>query len=324
MNINDPQLTVLIPAYNAAKYIGEAITSVLEQSFADFELLVINDGSTDDTAKIVSSFNDPRIVLISQENKGIAAALNLGLTYARAPYVARFDADDICNKNRLKIQYDFITAYPQYSIVGSAADYIDAEGHYIFTHHPEGHLNEEIQQLKYSVCPFIHSSVIYKKEVIVNNGGYNEHAYTYEDHFLWMNILKNEKACNLSQSLIKVRLNPESVTIDEKWHSRKFLSIKYSTLKKGSITEAEGQELYHISEKHHSQKIKEGAYYALCGKKYLVNNYQPVKARLNVIRAIALHPFRLDNYLLFTASYLPEKFITWLHKFNVKRLSINQ
>ena len=124
-------------------------------------------------------------------------------------------------------------------------------------------------------------------------------------------------ACNLSQPLIKVRLNPESVTIDEKWHSRKFLSIKYSTLKKGSITEAEGQELFQISGKRHSSKIKEGAYYALCGKKYLLNNYQPAKARFNVIRAITLHPFRLDNYLLFTASYLPERFITWLHKFNL-------
>ncbi|HEY2580632.1 MAG TPA: glycosyltransferase [Mucilaginibacter sp.] len=317
MSINNPKLTVLMPAYNAAKYIGEAIASVLEQSFVDFELLVVNDGSTDETAKIVRSFNDPRIVLINQENKGIAAALNLGLTYAHAPYVARFDADDICLKNRLKIQYDFITAYPQYSIVGSAADYIDADGHYIFTHHPAGHLNEEIQQLKYSICPFIHSSVLYKKDVIVNNGGYNEHAYTYEDHFLWMNILKNEKACNLSQPLIKVRLNPESVTIDERWHSRKFLSIKYSTLKKGSITEAEGRELYNISGKRHSPKIKEGAYYALCGKKYLLNNYQPKKARFNMVRAISLHPFRLDNYLLFTVSYLPERFITWLHKFNL-------
>jgi glycosyltransferase involved in cell wall biosynthesis len=316
MSSNNPKLTVLMPAYNAAKYISEAITSVLEQSFVDFELLVINDGSTDETVKIVRSFNDPRIVLISQENKGIAAALNLGLNYAKAPYIARFDADDICYKNRLKIQYDFITAYPQYSVIGSAADYIDADGHFIFTHHPAGHLNEEIQQLKYSVCPFIHSSVIYKKEVIINNGGYNEHAYTYEDHFLWMNILKNERACNLSQPLIKVRLNPESITIDEKWHSRKFLSIKYSTLKKGIITEEEGQELYNISGKHYSPRIKEGAYYALCGKKYLVNNYQPEKARLNVIRAITLHPFRLDNYLLFTASYLPEKFIAWLHKFS--------
>ena len=303
MSINNPKVTVLMPAYNAEKYIGEAIASVLAQSFTDFEFLIINDGSTDDTLKIIRSYNDKRIVVISQENKGVSAALNFGLGYARAPYIARFDADDVCHPNRLKIQYEFITTYPEYSIIGSTADYIDAEGHFMFTHQLAGHLNEEIQQLKYSVCPFIHSSVIYKKDVIVNYGGYNEHAYTYEDHFLWVNILKNEKACNLSQSLIKVRLNPESITIDEKWHSRKFLNIKYSTLKKRSITEAEGQELYQISGKNHSVKIKEGAYYAMCGKKFLLNNYQPQKARLNMVRAISLHPMRLDNYLLYTISY---------------------
>jgi glycosyltransferase involved in cell wall biosynthesis len=317
MKTDQPKVTVLMPAYNAAKYIGDAISSVLEQPFADFELLIINDGSTDDTVKIIRSFNDPRIVLISQENKGIASALNLGLSYAKAPYIARFDADDICMPNRLKVQYDFITAYPEYSVIGSAADYVDAAGHYIFTHHPAGHLNEEIQQLKYSVCPFIHSSVFYKKELIVSNGGYNEHAYTYEDHFLWVNILDNEKACNLSQTLIKVRLNPESITIDEKWRTRKFRSIKYATLKERAITADQGIELYNISGKQFSKKIKEGAYYALCGKKFLLNNYQPKKARQNVIKAIGLHPFRLDNYLIYTVSFLPESFIAWLHKINL-------
>jgi glycosyltransferase involved in cell wall biosynthesis len=320
MDINKPKVTVLMPAYNAGKYIGEAITSVLKQSFTDFELLIINDGSTDDTVKIIRSFKDRRIVLKNQDNKGVASALNTGLTHARAPYIARFDADDVCYPERLKIQYEFITAYPEYSIIGSAADYAGADGDYIFTHHPDGHLNEEIQQLKYSICPFIHSSVFYKKDVVVNNGGYNEHAYTYEDHFLWVNILKNEKACNLSQALIKVRLNPESITIDEKWHTRKFRSIKYSTLKKRSITESEGNELYQIRGKRYSPRKKESAYYALCGKKFLLNNYQPEKARLNMTRAINLHPLRLDNYLLYTVSYFPGKFISWLHRINPGRL----
>lgn len=320
MSINNPKLTVLMPAYNAGKYIHEAISSVLDQSFTDFELLIINDGSTDDTEKIICSFNDRRIVLLSQENKGVAAALNLGLSNARSQYIARFDADDICYPNRLKIQYDFITAYPQYSIVGSAADYIDAGGAFIFTHHPDGHLNEEIQQLKYSTCPFIHSSVLYKKSVVMNNGGYNEHAHTYEDHFLWVNVLKQEMGCNLSQPLIKVRLNPESVTIDEKWHTRKFRSIKNSTLKKRAITAVEGIQLYRISEKQNSAKIKEGAYYALCGKKFLLNNHQPEKARMHVGRAINLYPYRLDNYLLYAVSYFPEKIINWLHKVSPERL----
>jgi len=314
MNSNNPKVTVLMPAYNAERYIAEAISSVLQQSFADFELLIINDGSTDGTERIIRSFKDQRIVLVSQHNKGVSAALNLGLKLARAAHIARFDADDVCHSNRLKIQYEFITTFPEYSIIGSTADYIDADGHFMFTHHLAGHLNEEIQQLKYSVCPFIHSSVMYKKDLVVNYGGYNEHAYTYEDHFLWANILAHEKACNLSQPLIKVRLNPESVTIDERWHSRKFLSIKYSTLKNRRITKAEGEELQLISEKSHSPRMKEGAYNATCGKKFLLNNYQPQKARVYVARAISLHPLRFDNYLLYTLSYLPEKLINWLHK----------
>jgi glycosyltransferase involved in cell wall biosynthesis len=319
MNCNEPKVTVLMPAYNAERYIADAIRSVLEQTFTDFELLIVNDGSTDDTAKVIASFKDPRVMLLSQQNKGVSAALNLGLSHARAPYVARFDADDICYPDRLKIQYDFITSYPEYSVIGSAADYVDADGHYIFTHYPIAHLNEEIQQLKYSVCPFIHSSVLYKKELIISNGGYNEHAYTYEDHFLWVNILGNQKACNLSKALIKVRLNPESITVDERWHSRKFRSIKYTSLRNKSITEEQGTELYQISGKQYPARKKEGAYYALCSKKFLVNNYQPEKARYNVVRAMNLQPFRLDNYIIYTMSYLPERLINWIYKMSARR-----
>lgn len=313
MDTNRPKITVLMPAYNAEKYIGEAIASVLKQSFRDFELLIINDGSTDRTVSIIESFDDPRIVLVHQQNKGIASALNAGLALSRADHIARFDADDVCYPDRLKTQYEFITAYPEYNIVGSAADYMDVDGHFIFTQHPVAHLNEEIQALQYTVCPFIHSSVFYKKEVIVNNGGYNEHAYTFEDHFLWVSILANAKACNLSQALIRVRLNPESITIDEKWRTRKFREIKYNTLRNRSITAQEGFELQAIGELQYSPRIKQGAYYALCCKKFLVNNYQPEKARWHVIKAISAHPLRMDNYLLYAISYFPEKFINWFY-----------
>ncbi|WP_439697630.1 glycosyltransferase family 2 protein [Mucilaginibacter sp. AW1-7] len=314
MNFSIPQITVLMPAYNAGKYIGDAITSVLEQTFADFELLIINDGSTDNTIDVVRSFDDQRIVVIYQDNKGIAGALNNGLKYARAPYIARFDADDICYPERLQLQYDFMVANPEYSVIGSAADYIDMEGHFLFTHKPPAFDNDEIQQLKYSVCPFIHSCVFYKKDMVISKGGYNEHAYSFEDHFLWVNILKDQKACNLALPLIKVRLNPESITIDEKWRPRKFRDIKYATLKNRAISKREGSLLAEIGEKQYSAKIKQGSYYALCGKKLLLNNFQPQKARIHVARAISISPLRLDNYLLYTVSYLPERVIIWLHK----------
>src|SRR5665213_1156313 len=90
------KVTILMPAYNAEKYVADAIESVLQQSFVDFKLLIINDGSTDQTHNIIRSFSDKRIQLINQSHRGIASALNKGLANAASPYIARFDADDIC------------------------------------------------------------------------------------------------------------------------------------------------------------------------------------------------------------------------------------
>jgi glycosyltransferase involved in cell wall biosynthesis len=321
MNFDVPKITVLMPAYNAGKYIREAIESVLQQTFTDFELLIVNDGSTDNTADVIQSFNDPRIVMIYQENKGVSLALNKGLQYARAPYIARFDADDVCIAERLQLQYNFMMDNPEYTVLGSAANYMDMDGNFLFTSTPPALHNEDIQQLEPSVCPFIHSTVFYKKEVILNAGGYNEHAYTFEDHFLWANILKKQKAYNFPQPLIKLRLNPESITIDEKWRPSRFLEIKYSSLKTRSITPQEGSLLAEMGEKQFSPKIKEGSYYALCAKKLLVNSFQPQKARVHATKAISMSPLRLDNYLLYTVSYLPEKLIMWLHKMSSGRVS---
>lgn len=305
--MSDPGITVLMPVYNAGKYIREAICSVMAQSFTDFELLIINDGSTDDTLAVIATLEDARIRVINQENKGIAAALNNGLKQARAQYIARFDADDICYPERLQVQYDFITANPSYSIIGSAVDYIDVAGNYVFTYHPVGNNREEMMRLNYRICPFIHSSVCYKKEVVMNVGGYNQYAYTFEDHLLWANLLKNENACNLQEVLIKVRLNPESVTIDERWRTRLFRKIKYDALLKCTITPAEGLQLLRIGKRQHSPRIKEGAYHALLGKKYLWNNYQPLKARQNLLRTLFISPFHVKNYLLLLLSFLPGK-----------------
>src|ERR1700712_3692243 len=101
-------ISVLMTAFNAAPFIEEAIHSVLAQSFRDFEFIIVDDGSTDNTLELIASFNDPRIVCLSQENRGIASALNYGLREAKGEYIARFDADDICYPHRLEKQYQFL------------------------------------------------------------------------------------------------------------------------------------------------------------------------------------------------------------------------
>lgn len=303
-----------MPAYNVAKYIGKAINSVLAQSFTDFELLIINDGSTDETENIVRAFTDNRIRLINQPNKGIAAALNMGLLNADAALIARFDADDICMTERLQVQYDFLMKNPQYIIVGSDADYIDKNGDFVFTCRMPAHTSEEIQELAFNKCPFIHSAVLFNKEAILQAGGYDEEACSFQDHILWAKCIKLGKTCNLPVSLMQVRLNPESISIDEKWRTRRFREIKLESIRRGNLTKEEGVELRNILKKQNNARVKEGSYYSLLGKKYLWNNHQPEKARDNLRKAIRINPARIDSYLILALSFFPEHFINRVYK----------
>lgn len=314
MKPTDLKITMLMPAYNAEKYINIAIRSVLEQSFFDFELLIINDGSTDDTEKIIRSFTDERIRLINQSNQGIAAALNMGLLNANAALIARFDADDICMPGRLLEQWNFLNEHAEYVIVGSDADYIDMNGDYVYTCRLPAHTNEEIQELTLHRCPFIHSAVLFRKEAVIQAGGYDTNAYAFQDHLLWSKVIRQGKACNLSSPLLQVRLNPESISIDEKWRTKRFREIKSGSISRGNITAAEGRELLSILNEQNNPKIKEGSYYSLLGKKYLWNNHQPKKARINLKKAIRIHPARLDSYAIILLSFFPKDFIAWLYK----------
>jgi glycosyltransferase involved in cell wall biosynthesis len=320
MLTNPPDITVLMPAYNAGKYIREAMSSVLQQSFKNFELLVVNDGSTDDTLKIALSFHDPRVVIVNQEHKGIAEALNMGLKLASANYIARFDADDICIPTRLQTQFDFLHDHPDYVLAGSDAEYILENGEFLFSFRCIAHSDDEVKKNLYVYCPFIHSSVMYRREDVLKAGGYNIYAHNFEDYLLWTNLAKMGKMQNLREPLIKVRLNAASATIDEKWRGERFRQLKRQATTRGSITEEEGNELLEIIRKQDIKKIKEGAYHALCGKKFLANNYQPKKARSHVRKAIGIKPLRLDNYLLYAVSYFPAPLIAWLHKQSPNKL----
>jgi len=309
-----------MPAYNAGKYIREAVYSVLHQTYHDFELLIINDGSTDNTLELALSFTDPRVIVVNKDHEGIASALNTGLRLANAPFIARFDADDVCIPSRFETQLNFLQDHPDYVLVGSDAEYMLENGEFLFDFKCIAHSNDEVQNNLYVYCPFIHSAVMYRRDEVLKAGGYNIHAHNFEDYLLWTNLAKMGKMQNLREPLIKVRFNPASATIDEKWRGERFRQLKRQATTRGSITEEEGNELLQIIRRQDVRKIKEGAYHALCGKKFLANNYQPKKARRHVRRAISITPLRFDNYLLYAASYLPESVIGWLHRLNPNRL----
>lgn len=305
-----PQITVLMPAYNASRYIREAIDSVLSQTFTAFELLIINDGSTDETESVIARFTDDRIKLINQPHQGVAAALNLGLLNAAAPLIARFDADDICYPQRLQIQYEFFQVNPEYVLIGTDVDYADHTGEFLYKYNNIGHTHQEISDRITSFCPFIHSSVMYKKNIALEAGGYDALAHTFEDYRLWIKFITKGKVCNLTVPLITVRLNPESVTVDEKLRGKRFSELKKEMLFHSPvITSEQENELNNILHSQNFLGFKNYSYNMLLAKKYLWNNYQPVKARQNVRKAISFKPLQFTGYGLLLLSFMPKNMV---------------
>lgn len=312
--MNSVDVTVLMPAYNVANYIAEAIRSVLEQTFTDFELLIIDDGSADDTVAEIHTFRDPRIRLIRANHEGFAAALNRGIQEAKGYYIARFDADDICYPERLSVQYHFMKAHPEYILTGTDADYVDMTGEHIFTYQYKGYSDEEIRRLDPVVCPFSHTTVMFKKDEVIKAGGYNIYSPTFEDHLLWLKMIRMGKVCNFRQSLVKVRFNPESFTIDEKWRGKTWIKLKQKVLREGNSTAAEGEIFRHIIKTQNTDKIKKASYYSLMAKKYLWDNHDPAKARGFLKKLIGYYPAKPVAYFLYLLSFLPRKMVYFIYR----------
>lgn len=209
-------ITVLMSCYNATRWLEEAINSVLNQTFKEFEFIIVDDGSTDDTLKIIHQFaaRDHRIVIIAKPNTGLADSLNVGLAKARGEWVARLDADDICAPNRLKQQYEYARAHQKVVFIGSGLTEIDQYGHSVKTHHyPSQHtfLLKRLQTLQ----PFpAHSSAFYLTTAVRALKGYRPRIKRAEDLDLWLRLSEiGELAC-LNEPLISLRKHADQISHD--------------------------------------------------------------------------------------------------------------
>ncbi len=210
-----PAISVAMSVYNGEAYLDQAIESVLAQSFADFEFLILDDGSKDASRSIIERFAraDPRIRLIARENRGLIASLNQLFEIARAPLVARLDADDVCAPNRFARQAAFLAAHPDHGLVGCDTPYIDASGAPaknppIARPHCHADLvaNLETGPL---VC---HSAVMVRRSLVLAAGGYRS-AYTHaEDYDLWLRLASMTRLANLPDPLLYYRITPEQIS----------------------------------------------------------------------------------------------------------------
>lgn len=202
---SSPLVSVVMPVYNAEKYLPAAIESILNQTFSDFEFLILNDGSTDNSAAIISRYRDSRIRLIqAAENQGLIAQLNQGLHLARGRYIARMDADDISLKNRLEKQVKFLEAHPEVGILGAAISHLGPAGITYTETFPLTH--PRIQSFLLLDTPFAHPVVMLRRAVLLENHLHYHPAYpAAEDYKLWLDMLQVTQGANLPEPLLYYR-----------------------------------------------------------------------------------------------------------------------
>lgn len=206
-----PAVTVLMPVFNGARHLPEALASVWSQSFTDFELLVVDDGSTDETPWLLAECRDPRLRVLRQErNSGLVAALNRGLAEARADWIARQDADDVSAPGRLAAQMAFARGNPAVPLLGSDAWLVDEAGRFRGRWRTGGHAD----LVSWDLCfraPFAHASALFRRSIVWNRfGGYRDQP-ACEDLDLWGRVASEFPVVSLREPLVKYRLHAGSV-----------------------------------------------------------------------------------------------------------------
>ncbi len=210
-----PAVSVLLPVYNAQRYLPAAVESVLGQTFRDFELIAVDDGSTDRSLEILRRYEaaDPRVRIISRPNAGLVASLNEALTIARGAFIARMDADDICLPHRFQRQMDYLAAHPDCVLLGSHVVTMDQDGALI-CQMPDiafGHDNIDAALLRRG-WPMVHPTVMMRADALRKAGAYRAETWPYEDHDLFLRMAEVGRVENLPEVLLNYRKHSASIS----------------------------------------------------------------------------------------------------------------
>jgi glycosyltransferase involved in cell wall biosynthesis len=210
---SSPLVSVLLPVYNGAEYLDKAIRSILEQTYANLEIIAIDDGSIDESSSILEKYVNSRVRVFRQDNQGLAATLNRAIGLAQGDYLARQDQDDISFPERLEKQVDFLQAHPDYGMVGTWAEIWRGNKP---TRRAHRHPTESLV-LKFELLfdnPFVHSSVMLRKEAIEKVGVYSTDPARQppEDYELWSRMFRQFNVANIPEILQIYRAVPTSMS----------------------------------------------------------------------------------------------------------------
>ena len=203
----EPKISVIMSVFNGSKFLSDAIQSILNQTFKEFEFIIVDDGSTDNSLNIIRSFEsaDSRIKVISKLNEGLAKSLNAAISVSKGKFIARMDADDISYENRLEKQYEYMQKNKSIDLCGCSMDIIDELGNVTSEKIQISNI-DDIQRKRYFQSPILHITFFGKKSFFVKHNGYREQFKYAQDYDLVLRgINTGAKICNIKDKLVQYR-----------------------------------------------------------------------------------------------------------------------
>ena len=228
-----PKLTILMPVYNGAVYLAETLDSIFAQTYREFELLIVNDCSTDDSLEIIRSYDDYRVKIIKNvENLGQTKSLNKGIKLAHGEYIAVHDQDDISLPERLTRQIAFLDCNKHIPIVGTLGEEIDEAGNTLIKYDLPIDSESIFLSLLLDCSPFIHSSMMFRKNVILNEfKGYNEDYRFFQDYELWSRVSVKYELANINSNCVQHRVHSSaSSKVNVKICNQEAINVKSEML----------------------------------------------------------------------------------------------
>jgi glycosyltransferase involved in cell wall biosynthesis len=310
--MKETKVSVIMGVYNGERYLHEAIESILQQTFTDFEFIIINDGSNDTASSILQSYKDPRIVLINNDrNIGLTKSLNRGLEICRGVYIARMDVDDISLPERLERQVRYLDANPEIGLLASSFVYIDEAGNEKMLSNPPTN-KAQLKEAMLKENQFCHGVVMFRRSCIEKVGSYRpEFRYT-QDYDQWLRILEFYEIASLPEVLYKYRVTVKNIsvaklTVQNTYHSiARECSYRRRSGLPEDLSKAEELAKEEVGRPSWSNRLLEkkniADYYFLWGRSFLSRD-EIKKARKDLLHSIKIFPFNYRAWLFLGASY---------------------
>ncbi len=294
-----------MPVYNGGIYLEKAIGSILTQTFTDFEFIIIDDGSTDNSLVTLSRYaaQDSRIKLVSRENRGLVKTLNQGIELAQSALIARMDADDIAMPERFAMQKAYLDNNPEILCVGGRVKVIDSKGRFLISNDAKTNPEDAESSALNGISPIIHPSAMLRTEALKQVGGYHEADYPAEDLALWLNLCAIGKINNIPDIVLKYRIHNDSISTGlHHAQLEKTRQLCAEACKKKGIPfefkAREGRPLQSRASKHEID-LRHG-WWAFTSKQWQT-------AFIYALKAIKWLPYKLDGWRLLYCSLFKRK-----------------